>query len=50
MTELKHQDWIQRGLEELDGCQEELVDLISRITQVPAPAMMAERGGLLRGL
>jgi acetylornithine deacetylase/succinyl-diaminopimelate desuccinylase-like protein len=51
VTELKHQDWIQRGLEELDGCQEELVDLISRITQVPAPSHdEAERGRFIAGI
>lgn len=38
MTETKHRGWIQKTLDELDGCREELVALISRVTEVPAPS------------
>lgn len=38
MSAAEHVDWIQKGMSELGGCQEELVDLTSRITEVPAPS------------
>ena len=44
MTEAIPKDWIQKGLEELDGCQEELVNLITQVVQVPAPATTKRAG------
>jgi tripeptide aminopeptidase len=51
MTEAIPKDWIQKGLEELDGCQEELVNLITQVVQVPAPSHdEAERGKLIESI
>lgn len=51
MMEARPKDWIQEGLKELDGCQEELVDLITRVVQVPAPSNdEADRGKLIASL
>ncbi|NLA60605.1 MAG: hypothetical protein GX863_05815, partial [Firmicutes bacterium] len=51
MGEARPKDWISEGLKELDGCQEELVDLITRVVEVPAPSNdEADRGRLIASI
>jgi acetylornithine deacetylase/succinyl-diaminopimelate desuccinylase-like protein len=48
---VEHVAWVQKGLSELEGCQEELVGLITAVTEVPAPSHQEqERGKLIAGL
>lgn len=47
----EHADWIKQGLSELDGCQEELIGLITKVTETPAPSHEEEeRGRLILGI
>lgn len=47
----EHVAWIKQGLDEFAQCQEEFVDLITRITEIPAPSYAeAERGRFVAGV
>ena len=51
IKETQHADWIEKGLAEIAGCEEELVALITRITEVPAPSHEeGERGRLIASI
>lgn len=51
MAEARVRDWLEEGLKELDGCQEELVELIARVVQVPAPSNdEGERGKMIASI
>lgn len=41
----KHVSWVEQGLKEIDGIQEEYVSLITGITEVPAPSHQERQRG-----
>lgn len=41
----KHVDWVEQALAEMDGYQEEFVDLITKITEIPAPSHEEQQRG-----
>ncbi len=45
MEKGKHVEWVEQALSQIEECQEEFVDLITKVTEIPAPSHQeAQRG------